>query len=104
MQIRITNALLRELEQTLEYTKRRQGTGKPDPSDPVYLKILAAPKGKTGCVIDADAADVAELLSRAEYDIETCDDNITDTTIFAEKAYWMGRKRSYKALIRQIRG
>jgi hypothetical protein len=72
-----------------------------DPTDPTYLKLHHAPGRKGYVTIDADADDLAELLDRFDYEIETCRDNITDTGDSYERGYWLGRLRAAQCFIKK---
>lgn len=103
MKIRITPTILEEFAETCAASLGRQGTDRADPSDPVYLKIHGAElfsPTKAGVVIDATPAEVAELKSRAEFDIETCQENMEGGLDFP---YWAGRLSAFRALLRQTK-
>lgn len=109
MKLRITPAIQYECENAIvDATQPNRGDA--DPSDGVYLKIHAsmeAKKGVKAVVIDADGVDIRELKSRAEYEVGpnvVCAENIADCYEFSERAYWLGRQRAYKALLKQING
>lgn len=76
----------------------------------MYLKIKAAidaVKGIRPVTIDADATDIRELISRADNEVGVggiCNENIADCHDFADRAYWLGRKRAYGALLKQMKG
>lgn len=107
--LRITSALQREMEDAITDARTNLIRNTPDPSDKVYLKIHAAIEAVTGdrpVVIEVSPEDVAELKSRAEYEVGAngvCDENIRCSSEFADRAYWLGRKRAYSALLRQIK-
>lgn len=105
MMLRITPAIQSEVEGAIEDAVGRKGS---DPSDGVYLKIHAAMKASKGVKtvsIEPDDNEVRELKSRAEYEVGpngVCAENIADCYEFADRAYWLGRQRAYKALLKQI--
>lgn len=109
MKLRITPAIQSEVEGPIEDALAHQARNIVDPSDAVYLKIKAAAnavKGIRTVTIEADAADVRELVSRAENEVGVggvCNENIADIHDFADRAYWLGRKRAYCALLRQLK-
>lgn len=100
MKVRISKTILEELEEACSEARGRVGSGHEDPSDPVYIKIASAKKSKSGCLIDVDHADITELRSRAEFDIETCQENLGWGV---DLPYWRGRLAAYRALLRQIK-
>lgn len=106
MKMRITPALQSEFEMAIEDAIRTKGCY---PSDGVYLKIHAAmnaSKGVKAVYIEADEIDVRELKNRAVYEVEldgVCDENIALSNNFTDRAYWLGRKRAYMALLKQIK-
>ena len=97
MKLRISTTVFDEVEPAIEDAVKHLTIGSPDPSDPVYLKLHAAPWKKSGIVIDADPQDVKELLSRASYKIEVAKENMSD-----EPAFWRGQLAAWRALIKQI--
>lgn len=97
MKLRISTTVLDEVEPAIEDAVKNVARGTPDPSDPVYLKLHAAPWKKSGILIDADPQEVKELLSRASYKIEVAQDNMSD-----EPAFWRGQLAAWRALIKQI--
>jgi hypothetical protein len=99
MKITITPTILEEVNETCGEAVERIGTDRVDPSDPVYIKIANAPRTKSGCVIDADSTEVAELRSRAEFDIEVCKENLGEG---CDLPYWRGRLAAYRALLKQV--
>lgn len=100
MKVRITKTILDEFEETCSEALGRIGTVRQDPSDPVYIKIANAKKTKAGCIVEADTVDIAELHSRAEFDIETCRENLGEGM---DLPYWRGRLAAYRSLLRQIK-
>jgi hypothetical protein len=107
MKLRISPSLQYEMKGTMEDAIRHKG--KHDSSDKTYIKIHSACEEKKTqgiVVIDADDDDVKELLSRIDDEIGpngVCNENISDCYEFSERSYWLGRKRSYKALLKQIK-
>lgn len=109
MKLKISEYLQDEMDGPVaEALGRRDETT--DPSDAVYIKIgdAANKRAKPGPVtIEADERDVAELTSRIENEIASwgiCSENLGNCYELSERAYWMGRKRAYTALKKQIDG
>lgn len=110
MKIRITPAIQREFEDPIADALAGLKCGARDPSDGVYIKVYAAMQTlkRPGPVsIDADEAEAGELKSRAEYEVGpngVCAENISYSSDFRDRLYWLCRKRAYTALLRQITG
>lgn len=108
MKLRITPAIQSEVEDAMTDARANEQRGHPDPSDSVYLKIHAAMESYPGTkpvVIEATDQEVSELRSRATYEVGAngvCDENIAESSDMADRAYWLGRKRAYTALLNQI--
>lgn len=107
MKIKITKAIQEELRETISDAFGHKQNGMLDPSDPIYIKIGNAQgfgSGKT-ITVDADETDAAELKSRAMYEAGpdgVCNENISWSSDFYDRAYWLGRKRAYTALLKQL--
>lgn len=107
-QIRITPAIQQAFEDPITDSLARSADGPQDPSDAVYLKVHAAMQARKGVgpvVIAADVEDLRELKSRSEYEVGSqgvCQENIADSTSFVDRAYWLGRQRAYRALLKQL--
>lgn len=106
MLLRITPAMQEYLSDAIEDSVKRQAA---QASDGVYLKIhdarRAAKKAGQTVTIVASSADLRELSSRCENEVGSngvCDENIGYSSAFADRAYWMSRKRAYKALQAQL--
>lgn len=102
MRVTITPTIQAELEPSISSMLENKKKGRTDPTDPTYEKIKAAIEaGKPGrpVVIDADGADLAELKSRASYEIETCQENLEWES---ERGVWLGRLRAWRALLRNV--
>lgn len=106
MQVRLTPAVLAEMAETIQDAVSGKNV---DPTDETYRKIhqaaQAAKSNKHGLVIELDAKDVAELKSRAEFNVGpngVCLENLGWSTDPADKGYWLGRMRAYKGLLAQI--
>lgn len=109
MRLRISEYLQDEMEGPVaEALGRRDQTT--EASDAVYIKIgdAATKRAKPGAVtIEADERDVAELTSRIENEIASwgiCSENLANCYDAVERCYWLGRKRAYTALKKQIDG
>lgn len=75
-----------------------------DPSDPVYLKISYGKRAKNGGIeIEVTDDELAELISRFDFEIETCHENIADTSDRSEKGYWLARLRAAQCFIKKYR-
>jgi hypothetical protein len=111
MKLKLTSAILAEMEGAMSDSLRLQGTLNEDPSNETYRKIHAAMKsaeeaGRKTVYFEADDKDVKELLDRIDFEIGpngTCTINIGEYSDFSERAYWLGRKRAYAALLKQIK-
>lgn len=109
MKLRISPTILDEVSSAIEDALAHQERGTADPTDPTYLKIDAAANAakshKNGFFIDADADDLLELKDRAEYNVGPggcCYENLEDSHDRYDRAYWLGRIRAYRSLIKQI--
>lgn len=106
--VRITPAIQNEVEGPIEDALRREKAGEIDPTDVVYLKIHEAMQRARRIrpvLIQASLADLRELASRAENEIGPtgiCSENIADCYDFADRAYWLGRARAYRALFKHV--
>lgn len=106
MLVRITPSMQEYLSDAIADSVAREA---PQPTDGVYLKVHEAVKaakrpGLTVTIV-ASAADLRELTSRANYECGpggVCDENIGWSSTPTDKAYWMARKRAYKALLAQV--
>jgi hypothetical protein len=98
IKITITPTIQNEVQESIGSMLENHASGRTDPTDPTYLKIKTAiDNGKVGksVTINADLADCKELCSRADYEIETCKENLEWDT---ERGVWMGRLRAWQAL------
>lgn len=107
MAIRITPALYDAFSEAITDAEQNVKRNAPQASDSVYLKIAQAwPKAtKRGILIDPSLEEVAELRSRTDYELGAsgvCAENIGWSSDFTDRAYWMGRKRAFEALRRQL--
>jgi len=81
-----------------------------DPTNITYLKIHHALQKKSndrryGITVTLNAQDVAELKSRAEYNVGrngVCQENLDCSYSPEDRRYWNGRMRSYKAFLTQL--
>lgn len=102
MKVKITATLLQQCEPAIEDAVKYQANA--ESTDPVYIKMHHAPGAKDGSVtIDADDADLHELIDRFEYEIETCHDNIADTSDQYERGYWLGRLRAAQCFVKKYK-
>lgn len=107
VKLRLTPAVLGEMEGAIFDALAGKN---PCDTDATYLKIHEAlqKEGRTpkkGLVIEFDARDVAELHSRADYNVGregVCQENLGWSTALEDRGYWLGRMRAYKALLAQI--
>lgn len=106
MQLRLTPAVLAEMAETIQDAVAGKGA---DPTHATYRKIQQAAQSakanKRGLVVELDNKDVAELKSRAEFNVGpdgVCLENLGWSTDPADKGYWLGRMRAYKGLLAQI--
>lgn len=106
MKLRITPAVLAEMAETIQDAVA--GTTA-DPTHATYRKIhnaaLASNATSRGLLLDFDADDIAELRSRAQFNVGpdgVCMENLKWSTDPADKGYWLGRMRAYKGLLAQI--
>lgn len=106
--IRITPAIQQAFEDPIMDALARPADGPKDPSDGLYLKVHAAMQARNGdgpVVIEADADDLKELRSRADYEVGSmgvCQENIASSTAVEDRMYWLGRQRAYRALLKQV--
>ena len=106
--VRITPTIQSEVEGPIEDALRREMAGELDPSDTVYLKIhraMLAVQRVRPVTIKASHTDLRELYSRADNEIGPtgiCSENLADCYEFADRTYWLGRARAYRALFKQV--
>jgi len=102
--VRVSAALMDQCEPAIEDAVANLARGEPQSTDPVYLKLHHASSAKDGSVtIEADEADLHELLDRFDFELETCKDNIADTSDPYERNYYRARLRAAKAFIKRYR-
>lgn len=106
MKLRLTPAVVAEMEETIRDAVAGKNN---DPTNATYLKIhqvlQQSKSDKRGVVVEMGAQGVAELKSRAEFNVGingVCQENLGWSTDPADKGYWLGRMRAYKALLAQI--
>lgn len=106
MQIRLTPTVLAEMAETMQDALVGKGN---DPTNETYRKIHQATQQtnapKRGIVVDLSEKDIAELKSRAEFNVGpngVCMENLGWSSDPADKGYWLGRMRAYKSLLVQI--
>ncbi len=101
MKVILNKTLLDQCEPAIEDAVTRHD----DPSDAVYIKMhLAKPRKNGSIVIDVNSSELAELIDRFEYEIETCAENISDIHYDPyELAYWRSRATSARAFIRKYK-
>jgi len=99
MNLQITDAILYDVEPAIEDAIGR-ATGSTDPTDPTYLKIHNGKKNSRGCVIDANEADLKELISRGKYKIEVAIENIQNND---DAPHWRGQLRAWRSLIEKAK-
>ena len=104
MKLRISETIQDEVTPAIEDSLARLDN--PQKTDSVYVKINAAIEARKGVgtvVIDATPDEVAELVDRAKYQLEcVIPDNLPCSDPY-DRAYWVGRKRAYKALLEQVK-
>jgi hypothetical protein len=108
MKLRISPTILDEMGPAMEDAMGRVSKNNTlescDPTDKTYLKIVnaeaASKRGK--CVIEADADDIHEIRSRADY-VLTCliPDNM-DWAKGSDRIFYMNLSRAYQGLLKQI--
>ena len=102
MKVRLSATLVQQCEPAIEDAVKYKSN--PQPTDPVYIKMHVAPVAKDGSItIDADSDDLHELLDRFEYEVETCKENIADTSDRYERGYWLGRLRAAQCFIKKYK-
>lgn len=102
MKVRLSATLVEQCEPAMEDAVASQKRGAPEITDPVYIKMHLAPGAKDGSVIiDAEEDELAELIDRFDYEIETCKENIADTSDRYERGYWLGRLRAAQSFIKK---
>lgn len=95
MKLQITYAILSDVEPAVEDALGRQ-TGSTDPTDPTYLKIHNGTPNSRGVVIDADMADLKELIDRGKYKIEVALENVADNY---DAPHWRGQLKAWRSLV-----
>lgn len=103
--VRLSPTLVQQCEPAMEDAVAGQARQKPQETDSVYLKLHGAPGTKDGSVtIEVTADELHELLDRFDYEIETCKENIADTSDRTERGYWLGRLRAAQSFIKKYGG
>lgn len=106
MKLHIGTTIQDEVEPAIEDSLANAERGSPQQTDSVYLKIHAAIDARKGVgtvVIDATPDEVAELVDRAKYQLEcVIPDNLPCSDPY-DWAYWLGRRRAYKAFLEQVK-
>lgn len=103
--IRITPTVQDEVEPAIEDSLARQAKGESQVADSLYIKIHAACEAlkKSGPVtVELDDDELHELKDRAEYQLECVVPDNLPCSDPCERAYWLGRKRAYTALLKQF--
>lgn len=105
--LRVTPAVLDEIEPAIADALANKNNN--DPSDETYRKIHQARQQanslRRGVMVSLNERDVAELKSRADYNVGpagVCQENLGWSSDPADRGYWLGRMRAYKALLAQI--
>lgn len=97
MRLRLSPTILDDVQTAIDDTLRRVPGDNFDPTDRTYRKIHEAKRTSAGVVIDADEADIKELVGRGRDRIDVANENLDQGY---DVRHYQAQIRAWKALIR----